>query len=109
MGQYTYRLSRDHEEKAQPKDVYRLEELQGMTTYQLKEICYKQRLVVPMGTRLDREELIRFIMRYRGIREYRQIKDFAQDGMERLQDLIQKIQLKIDRQTQIAFPAHLVL
>lgn len=109
MGQYTYRLSRDHEEKAEPKDVYRLEELQGMTTYQLKEICHKQRLVVPMGTRLDREELIRFIMRYRGIREYRQIKEFVQDGIERIQNFINRIQLKTDNQTQIAFPAHLVL
>lgn len=37
-----------------------------MTTYQLREICQKERLVVPMGSRMEREELIRFIMRYRG-------------------------------------------
>ena len=109
MGQYTYRLSREHEEKAEPKAVYRIEELQGMTTYQLKEICQKQRLVVPMGTRLDREELIRFIMRYRGIREYRQIKEFSQGGMEKLQNFINRVELKVDHQAEIAFPAHLVL
>ena len=109
MAQYTYKLSRENVEKAETKAVYRLEELQGMTTYQLKEICQRQRLVVPMGARLEREELIRFIMRYRGIREYRQIRDFAQGGMEALQEFIGKVELKPDASSKIAFPAHLVL
>lgn len=109
MAQYTYKLSRENVEKAETKAVYRLEELQGMTTYQLKEICQRQRLVVPMGARLEREELIRFIMRYRGIREYRQIRDFAQGGMEALQEFIGKVELKPDVSSKIAFPAHLVL
>lgn len=109
MGQYTYKLSRNRKEKTEVRTVYRLEELQGMTTYQLKEICQKHRLVVPMGNRLDREELIRFIMRYRGMREYRQIKDFVKGGMEALQNLIDKMELKPDHLTEISFPAHLVL
>lgn len=109
MGQYTYKLSRENVEKPKSKAVYRLEELQGMTTYQLKEICQRERLVVPMGARMEREELIRFIMRYRGIREYRQIKDFAEGGMEALQELIGKIELKPDASSEISFPAHLVL
>lgn len=109
MGQYTYKLSRDNVEKAGTKAVYRMEELQGMTTYQLKEICQRERLVVPMGTRLEREELIRFIMRYRGIREYRQIRELAEGGMEALQAFIDKVDLKPDRAWEIAFPAHLVL
>lgn len=109
MGQYTYKLSRNHEEKPEEKVVYRLEELQGMTTYQLKEICQKERLVVPMGARLEREELIRFIMRYRGIREYRHIKDYAEGGIEALQEFIGKVDLKPEHSSEIAFPAHLVL
>ena len=72
MG-YTYRLSENTGEKTEGKTAYHLESLQGMTTYQLREICQKERLVVPMGSRMEREELIRFIMRYRGIREHRHI------------------------------------
>lgn len=109
MAQYTYKLSANHGERAETKTVYRLEELQGMTTYQLKEICQKERLVVPMGTRLEREELIRFIMRYRGLREYRQIKEFSEGGMEALQEFIGKVDLSPDSSSEIAFPAHLVL
>lgn len=109
MGQYTYKLSRNRQEKAESKAVYHLEELQGMTTYQLKEICQRERLVVPMGARLEREELIRFIMRYRGVREYRRIKEFSEGGMEALQEFIDKVDLSPDHASEIAFPAHLVL
>lgn len=109
MGQYTYRLSKSGGERTESKSVYHLEELQGMTTYQLKEICQRERLVVPMGTRLEREELIRFIMRYRGIKECRQIMDYAEGGIEALQKFINKVELKPDPQAEIAFPAHLIL
>lgn len=109
MGQYTYKLSINREERAGKKAVYRLEELQGMTTYQLKEICQRERLVVPMGARLEREELIRFIMRYRGAGEYSHIRDYAENGMEALQGFIDKVDLTSDETSQIAFPAHLVL
>lgn len=109
MAQYTYTLSREHEKKAELKTVYHLEELQGMTTYQLKEICQKERLVVPMGFGLEREELIRFVMRYRGVREYRHIKDFSEGGMEALQKFVDRVELKPDRSSEIVFPAHLIL
>ena len=108
MG-YTYKLSRDTEEKTEDKAAYRLDSLNGMTTYQLREICRKERLVVPMGSRMEREELIRFIMRYRGIREYRHITGYAEGGMERLQELLDKMELREERDLKIAFPAHLIL
>lgn len=108
MG-YTYKLSRDTEEKREDKATYRLDRLNGMTTYQLREICRKERLVVPMGSRMEREELIRFIMRYRGIREYRHIDDYAEGGMERLQELLDKVELREECEWKIAFPAHLIL
>lgn len=109
MGTYTYKLSRNNIEKAEPKTTYRLESLEGMTTYQLREICRKERLVVPMGTRLEREELIRFIMRYRGIREYRHIRDYVEGGMEALQEFLQKVELKVETGVKLNLPAHLVL
>lgn len=107
--QYTYKISKNQEEKTETKAVYRREELQGMTTYQLREICHRERLVVPMGARLEREELLRFIMRYRGAREYRHIQEYSEGGLEALQDFINKVEMKTDGVTEIAFPAHLVL
>lgn len=107
--QYTYKLSRDSREKAETKSTYRLEDLKGMTTYQLREICRKERLAAPMGTRMEREELVRFIMRYRGIREHRHIAGYAKGGMEALQKFLDKVELKMERGEQIAFPAHLIL
>ena len=107
MG-YTYRLSENTGEKTEGKAAYHLESLQGMTTYQLREICQKERLVVPMGSRMEREELIRFIMRYRGIREHRHITGDTEGGIERLQSFLDKVKLQ-EEKFQIACPAHLVL
>ena len=108
MG-YTYRLSENTGEKTEGKTAYHLESLQGMTTYQLREICQKERLVVPMGSRMEREELIRFIMRYRGIREHRHITGDTEGGIERLQSFLDKVKLQEEEKLQIACPAHLVL
>lgn len=108
MG-YTYKLSIDAEGKIEDKAAYRLDSLNGMTTYQLREICQKERLVVPMGSRMEREELIRFIMRYRGIREYRHITDYVEGGMERLQTFLDKVEIQEETDKKMSFPAHLVL
>lgn len=108
MG-YTYRLSENTGEKTEGMAAYHLESLNGMTTYQLREICQKERLVVPMGSRMEREELIRFIMRYRGIREHRHITGWAEDGIGRLQSFLDKVKLLEEEKFQIAYPAHLVL
>lgn len=108
MG-YTYRLSGNTEEKKEELAAYHLDSLNGMTTYQLREICQKERLVVPMGSRMEREELIRFIMRYRGIREYRHIADYAEEGIERLQDCLDKVRLLEEEELYMAYPAHLVI
>lgn len=106
---YTYRLSREAGEKKESRTVYRMERLKGMTTYQLREICQKERLVVPMGSRMEREELIRFIMRYRGIRDHRHITSYVEGGMDRLQDFLNKVELREEKEKKISFPAHLVL
>ncbi|MDE6847457.1 MAG: hypothetical protein K2J99_17055 [Lachnospiraceae bacterium] len=108
MG-YTYRLSKETGEQTEDRAAYRLDSLNGMTTYQLREICRNERLVVPMGSRMEREELIRFIMRYRGIREYRHITDYAEGGMERLQAFVDKVELREDQSAALTLPAHLVI
>lgn len=105
MEQYSYGVSARQEKRT----VYRQEELRGMTTFHLREICQKEKLVVPMASRLDREELIRFIMRYRGQQEYMQIKEFTEGGLEALQTLVNKLEIRPDDNSRIMFPSHLVL
>lgn len=108
MG-YTYKLFPVKEDKAEQKITYRLESLNGMTTYQLREICQKEKLVVPMGSRLEREELIRFIMRYRGLQQYRHITDDTEGGIERLQEFLDKVELQEEADMKMSVPAHLIL
>lgn len=108
MG-YTYRLAENAGKTTEEMAAYHLDSLNGMTTYQLREICQKERLVVPMGSRLEREELIRFIMRYRGIREHHHITDYAEGGIERLQDCLDKVTLLEEAELHMGYPAHLVL
>lgn len=107
--QYTYKLSKEIGKKAEERATYRLDSLNGMTTYQLREICRKERLVVPMGSRMEREELIRFIMRYRGVREYRHITEYVENGIEKIQEFLNKVELKAEQGERIFFPAHLIL
>lgn len=105
MNEYTKGTA----ERLKKKNVYREEELKGMTTFHLREICRDEKLVVPMASRMDREELIRFIMRYRGLRDSKQIKDYSEGGLEALQELIHKIAFVPDHYSSIVFPSHLTL
>ena len=61
MSRYTYTL---HPENSggQPRQTYRRSQLDKMTTFQLREICRRERLVVPARENGDREGLIRLIM-----------------------------------------------
>ena len=65
MSRYTYTLNPDSR-AGQPNQTYRRSQLEKMTTFQLREICRKERLVIPTRETGDREGLIRLIMRFRG-------------------------------------------
>ncbi len=106
---YTYRLTKSPTGETGEKTVYRLQQLQSMSAWQLKEICQRERLAVPMGTRLDREEMIRFIMRYRGMKDYRHITEDVPGGLNAVQNFLRKVDLKEDRTAQVFFPSNLVL
>ena len=68
MSQYTYTLNLGGEEEV--KHTYRQSELEKMTTFHLREICRKERLVVSSAKNEDKDGLIRLIMRFRGQKEY---------------------------------------
>ena len=89
MSRYTYTLHPDRSEQS-AGGTYRESELQKMTLYQLREICRKERLVIPSGLESDREGLARLVMRFRGQREYRHIEEACEGGLERLQAFLDR-------------------
>lgn len=70
------------------KNKYYKEDLQLMTLYKLKDICRKEGIISGIINPLDKEELIRLILRYRGGYEGLLIKTENKDGRERLENLI---------------------
>lgn len=60
---YTYEL---HKTKKPLNSSYTLDELQDLTTLQLREICQKEKIVIGMAYKLDRPYIINTILKYRG-------------------------------------------
>lgn len=87
MSRYTYTLNPGSREP-EIKQTYKRSQLEQMTTFQLREICRKEKLVISSAKSPEREELIRLIMRFRGQKDYRHIKDGCIDGLARLQNFL---------------------
>ncbi|MGN6710544.1 molecular chaperone [Anaerocolumna jejuensis] len=73
----------------QQMNYYRREELELMTTYQLREICWKERIVNGIQAPLDKDELILQIMRFRGRKDNLFIQRRDEESIERLEKLLQ--------------------
>ena len=93
MSRYTYTLNQNHGETAW--GTYKQSELEKMTTFHLRELCRKEKLIVPSGAGMDREVLIRLLMRFRGQKEFRHIKSGSEGGLERLEEYIQGHEIKL--------------
>lgn len=107
MSQYSYTLYPKQEEKKY--ESYRQSELEKMTTFQLREICREERLVVPNRNGLEREELIRLIMRFRGRKEYQHILEYEENGLERIQETLKKTKHFVTNDLSIQVPATIFL
>lgn len=66
---------------------YKREDLLEKTTLQLREICYAEKLVKGVVNTLERDGLIRLILKYRGVEESLLIKDFSAEGVERISNI----------------------
>lgn len=108
MSRYTYTLN-PKTDSSGAKRSYKRSRLDQMTTFQLREICRKERLVTASVDPLDREGFIRLIMRFRGQKDYRHITEFCEGGMERLQAVLDKISLSMVQDGGIRLPASMVL
>lgn len=80
-----YSLKRPEIRQTSEKRLYRQNELETMTTHQLREICRKEKIIHGVLRPLDKEELIRVILRYRGAEDSFLIHRYTPDGLEALQ------------------------
>lgn len=107
MGQYTYTLNQGGERAEM--HTYRQSELEKMTTFHLREICRKERLVVSAAKNEDKDGLIRLIMRFRGQREYRHIREFCEGGQERVQTFLDNQEIRLLDKPEIDIPGTIVI
>ncbi|XBX05413.1 molecular chaperone [Enterocloster clostridioformis] len=92
MDKYGYVLKR-REEKA-PDKRYRKAELELMTTFQLKEICRKERIIQGITDPMDKEELVRTVLRFRGADEYFLIDEPDEKGLLALERVIKETRMQ---------------
>lgn len=107
MNRYRYTLNQKRVES--PMNFYKRNELEKMTMFRLREICRKERLVVPSAQNGDRESLIRLIMRFRGQKEYRHIQSLETEGLERIQKQLDKQEIHISNKQKIQITGTIIL
>lgn len=108
MSRYTYTLNPGRREPEQ-KQTYRRSQLEGMTLFQLREICRRERLVTSSPEAPDREGYIQRIMRFRGQREFRHVDRGCEKGLERLQEFLDCISMEISEGRGIRIPGTILL
>lgn len=107
MSRYTYTL---HPGTTEPeKGTYKRSKLEKMTTFQLSEICRKEKLVMSSGNYMDREGLMRLIMRFRGQKDYRHIAEALEGGLLRLQDFLDQNHIDINSSQDVIIPGTIIL
>ena len=109
MSRYSYKLYQKGRQEVNLQKKYRYSEISNMTTYQLKEICCKEKLVKNRLDPLNREELLHLIMRYRGKTEASFITHYDEEGLERLNHFLKKATHLLQRDTPITVPAKITL
>jgi hypothetical protein len=87
----SYRLNGNRESGVRR---YKQEELLEMTTLQLRNICYQEKIIKGVVHSLDRDNLIRTILKYRGAAEQYLIQEFNPRGFARVKAAL-KFRLKL--------------
>lgn len=73
---------------------YRKEELLLMTTFQLREICRKEKIIQGIINPMDKEELVRTILRFRGEEECFLIDRHSEGGAMALERILRETRLR---------------
>ncbi len=72
---------------------YEKAELELMTTHQLREICRREKIINGIINPLDKEELVRTVMRYMGKQQTYLIRECCEGGEARLEEFLQKVRI----------------
>lgn len=80
MDKYGYIINQTKQDK--PDTRYHRSDLAMMTTFQLREICRREKIIQGVIDPMDKEELVRVILRYRGADEHFLIQKMDEEGMK---------------------------
>ncbi|MEW8957309.1 molecular chaperone, partial [Clostridium sp.] len=80
-----------------------------MTTYQLREICIKEKIVKSLINPLDKEELVKLIMKYRGEEDSLLINKFREEGLERVEGFLKRSEKFILDEKKIEYPGKITI
>ncbi|CAH1189910.1 hypothetical protein PAECIP111893_00008 [Paenibacillus plantiphilus] len=112
MGGYSYRLYRDGASSTSNSGSarFRRAELEEMTTYQLRNICQRERLIEGLVQSLDQEEMIRTILKFRNAEESLLIRKPSISGLEQVEQAIgMYLNTPLKELSTISIPAKIVL
>ena len=104
-----YGLHREEIKQEKNKTLYRKEQLELMTTHQLREICRREKLVQGLLNPLDKEELVHVIMRYRGLGEKRLLMIEREAGNETFKWLLGGKKILVEQDNRLHIPSKLVI
>lgn len=93
MDRFGYTLTRDAEPAKKKQNCYYKRDLELMTTHQLREICRREKIIHGVINPLDKDDLIRVILRYRGADENLLIKTYNEKGFAALKNVISKVKI----------------
>jgi hypothetical protein len=88
---------------------YKRDELMEMTTLQLRNICFQEKIVKGVIHTLDRENLIQTILKYRGAEESYLIYEYHQPGFDRVSDALKFLTVCLPDRDKIKVPAKILL
>ena len=92
MDKYGYRLKKNTTEPKAEKRYHKTDLMQ-MTTFQLREICRREKLIQGIIDPMDKEELVRVILRFRGADEYFFIQRPDEAGWEAVERVFRESRL----------------
>lgn len=112
MNRYSYTLYSGPNDRSLGRGsvLYSRSDLEEMTTYQLRNICYKEKLVAGVTKRLDREGYIRTILNFRSADNSLFINTYAEGGFDRVEEALQKyLNTRLQDTDKIQVPAIMTL
>ena len=107
----SYRLFQKEETVGSGIRLYTRSELEEMTTINLTKICHEQKIVQGvLVDRLDREGLIKIILKYRSAEENLLIREYNENGFDNVNELLKKSLFnKLPGEEKIKIPAKITL